>query len=121
MSQSSKKRTVIFDHDGGVDDLLSLMMLLAMPHIDLAGIIVTPADCFLRPAVSATQKILRFFGRSDVELSEGRLHGVNPFPRAWRGRRRNAPLSTSRDVGLGPKGGGGRVERAAGAFRGVAC
>ena len=85
MSQSSKKRTVIFDHDGGVDDLLSLMMLLAMPHIDLAGIIVTPADCFLRPAVSATQKILRFFGRSDVELSEGRLHGVNPFPRAWRG------------------------------------
>jgi len=82
--QSSKKRTVIFDHDGGVDDLLSLMMLLAMPHIDLAGIIVTPADCFLRPAVSATLKTLRFFGRSDVELSEGSLYGVNPFPRAWR-------------------------------------
>ena len=84
MPQSPRKRTVIFDHDGGVDDLLSLMMLLAMPHLDLAGIIVTPADCFLRPAVSATRKILRFFGRSEVELSEGRLHGVNPFPRAWR-------------------------------------
>jgi purine nucleosidase len=75
---------VLFDHDGGFDDLLSLMMLLAMPHIELAGIVVTPADCFLRPAVSASLKILRFFDREDVELSAGALHGVNPFPRAWR-------------------------------------
>jgi purine nucleosidase len=82
--QSSRKRTVIFDHDGGVDDLLSLMMLLAMPHIDLAGVVVTPADCFLRPAVSATLKVLRFFDRSDIEVSEGALYGVNPFPRTWR-------------------------------------
>jgi len=84
VGQSPKQRTVLFDHDGGVDDLLSLMMLLAMPHITLAGVVVTPADCFLRPAISATQKILRFFRRQDVELSEGTLHGVNPFPRDWR-------------------------------------
>ncbi|RME69423.1 MAG: nucleoside hydrolase [Chloroflexi bacterium] len=77
-------RTVLFDHDGGVDDLLSLMMLLSMPHITLAGVVVTPADCFLRPATSATLKILRFFERDDIEVSEGDLHGVNPFPRAWR-------------------------------------
>ncbi len=84
MNQLPSRRTVLFDHDGGVDDLISLMMLLAMPHLDLAGVVVTPADCFLRPAVSATQKILRFFGRSEIELSEGALHGVNPFPRTWR-------------------------------------
>jgi purine nucleosidase len=60
------------------------MMLLAMPHIDLAGVVVTPADCFLRPAVSATLKVLRFFDRSDIEVSEGALYGVNPFPRTWR-------------------------------------
>lgn len=84
MTASPQKRTVLFDHDGGVDDLLSLMMLLAMPHIDLAGIVVTPADCFLRPAVSTTSKILRFMERADIEVSEGALHGVNPFPRAWR-------------------------------------
>jgi inosine-uridine nucleoside N-ribohydrolase len=84
VTQTPQKRTVLFDHDGGVDDLLSLMMLLAMPHINLAGIVVTPADCFLRPAVSASFKILRFFGRLDIELSEGALHGVNPFPRSWR-------------------------------------
>ncbi len=84
MTQSVKNRTVLFDHDGGVDDLLSLMMLLAMPHINLIGVVVTPADCFLRPAVSATLKTLRFLNRLDIEVSEGTLHGVHPFPRAWR-------------------------------------
>ncbi len=84
MSQLPKPRTVLFDHDGGVDDLLSLMFLLAMPHIHLTGVVVTPADCFLGPATSASLKILRFFNRPEVEVSQGTLHGVNPFPRAWR-------------------------------------
>ena len=84
MIRSPGRRRVLFDHDGGVDDLLSLMMLLAMPNIDLVGIVVTPADCFLRPAVSATLKILRLFDRLDIEVSAGTLSGVNPFPRAWR-------------------------------------
>jgi purine nucleosidase len=74
----------LFDHDGGVDDLLSLMMLLSMSHINLAGVVVTPADCFLRPAVSATLKILRLFNRLDLDVSKGGLHGVNAFPREWR-------------------------------------
>jgi purine nucleosidase len=84
VTQSPKQRTVLFDHDGGVDDFLSLLMLLAMPHLKLSGIVVTPADCFIRPAISATAKILRFFGRNDIEVSQGTLRGVNPFPRVWR-------------------------------------
>ena len=84
MAPSPKKRTVLFDHDGGVDDILSLTMLLSMPHIDLAGVVITPADCFLRPALSATLKVLRFFDRFDIEVGAGNLHGVHAFPRAWR-------------------------------------
>lgn len=84
MTVPLRRRVVLFDHDGGVDDLLSLMMLLAMPHIELAGVVVTPADTYPRPALSATQKILRFFDRLDVEVSQGRIYGVNAFPRAWR-------------------------------------
>lgn len=84
MTQFPPRRTILLDHDGGIDDLLSLMMLLAMPHIELAGVVITPADCFLRPATSASLKILRFFNRSDIELSQGRLHGVHSFPRSWR-------------------------------------
>jgi purine nucleosidase len=75
---------VLFDHDGGIDDLLSLTMLLAMDHVDLRGVVVTPADSYLRPALSATQKILRRFGRSDIPVAAGTLRGENPFPRAWR-------------------------------------
>ncbi len=75
---------VIIDQDGAVDDLISTMMLLAMPHIDLQGIVVTPADCFLPPSVSATLKILRFFNRTDIEVGKGHLYGVNSFPRDWR-------------------------------------
>ncbi|MCL4301502.1 MAG: nucleoside hydrolase [Anaerolineae bacterium] len=84
MAESPKKRTILFDHDGGVDDLLSLMMVLAMPHIELAGVVVTPADCFLGPATSSSLKILRFFDRLDIPVSQGMLHGVNPFPQTWR-------------------------------------
>jgi purine nucleosidase len=74
----------LFDHDGGYDDLLSLIMLLCMPHVDLKGIVVTPADCYLRPAVSATLKILRRFGRTEVAVHPGTLPGTNPFPPSWR-------------------------------------
>lgn len=84
MTESPKKRTVLFDHDGGVDDLLSLMMVLAMPHVELVGVVITPADCFLGPATSSSLKVLRFFDRLDIEVSQGTLHGVNPFPRIWR-------------------------------------
>ena len=75
---------VLFDHDGGIDDLISLAMLLAMEHVDLRGVVVTPADSYLRPALSATQKILRRFGRTDIPVAAGTLRGANPFPRAWR-------------------------------------
>ncbi len=79
-----EKKPVIFDHDGGYDDLLSLMMLLCMPHIDLKGIVVTPADSYLRPALAATQKMLRLFRRTDIPVSAGTLPGVHPFPPIWR-------------------------------------
>jgi purine nucleosidase len=79
-----QRRAVILDHDGGLDDLLCVMMLLAMPHIDLRGIVVTPADCYLGTAVSSTLKILRWAGHPDIEVAKGRLHGVNAFPTEWR-------------------------------------
>lgn len=78
------QRTVIFDHDGGIDDLLSLLMVLLMPHVRLAGVVVTPADSYLRPATTATQKILRLLNHMETPVSQGMLPGVNPFPADWR-------------------------------------
>ena len=78
------KQLLVMGHDGGVDDYLSVMLLMAMAHIQVLGIVVTPADCYLRPAVSATRKILDLMGRSEVPVAASTVRGVNPFPRIFR-------------------------------------
>ena len=78
------KPLVLFSHDGGVDDYLSIMLLMAMEHVDVIGISVTPADCYIEPAVSTTRKILDRMGRSDVPVAKSDVRGVNPFPRQFR-------------------------------------
>jgi purine nucleosidase len=72
------------DHDGGVDDYLSTILLMTMEHVEVLGIVVTPADCYITPAVSATRKILDLMGRSEILVSESNVRGLNPFPRIFR-------------------------------------
>jgi purine nucleosidase len=75
---------VFFDHDGGLDDFLSLLMLVSYDDIDLLGISITPADTLPEAAVPATRKILDLGGRSDVPVAAGTVEGTHPFPLAWR-------------------------------------
>lgn len=82
--QTTQRPPVLFIHDGGVDDYLALALLLTMDGIDLRAIVVTPADCYIRPAVSATRKILDLAGRSDIPVAESTIRGLNPFPRLFR-------------------------------------
>lgn len=81
-----RNRPVFFDHDGGTDDLLALLLLLAMENVELLGIGITPADCYIGPATEATLKILAMRGVRNVPVARGSLHGVNAFPREWRAR-----------------------------------
>jgi purine nucleosidase len=81
---SSARRQVLFIHDGGVDDYLALALLLTMEHIEILAVVVTPADCYIKPAVSATRKILDLVGRSDIPVAESTVRGLNPFPRIFR-------------------------------------
>ena len=78
------KQLVLMDHDGGVDDYLALLLLLTMEHIQPIGLVVTPADCYIQPAVSVTRKILDFVGRSDIPVAESTVRGINPFPTLYR-------------------------------------
>lgn len=78
------KQLVLLDHDGGVDDYLATALLLTMEHVETIGVVVTPADCFIDPAVSATRKLLDLMGRSDIPVAESTVRGLNPFPREWR-------------------------------------
>jgi purine nucleosidase len=72
------------DHDGGVDDYLATVLLMTMEHIQPLGVIVTPADCYIQPAISATRKILDLMGRSDIPVAESTVRGINPFPTLYR-------------------------------------
>lgn len=78
------KQLVLMDHDGGVDDYLATMLLMTMPHIQPLGVVITPADCYAEPAVSATRKILDLMGCSDVPVAASTVRGLNPFPRLYR-------------------------------------
>lgn len=57
------KKPVYLNHDGGVDDLVSLFLLLQMEDVKLIGTSVIPADCYLEPALSASRKIMFVPGR----------------------------------------------------------
>jgi purine nucleosidase len=78
------QQPVLFSHDGGVDDYLSTVLLLTMDHVRVLGVVVTEADCYLAPAVSATRKILDLMGRSEVPVAASTVRGLNPFPRIFR-------------------------------------
>ncbi len=82
-AQNATKK-VLFDHDGGIDDLLSLLLLTQMDHVDLEGVVVTPADCFLEDATTSTLKILALTGKGNVEVAASYARPVNPFPKEWR-------------------------------------
>lgn len=78
-------RKVYYNHDGGVDDLVGLFLLLQMPDIDLVGVGVVNADCYVEPATSASQKIIQVFGQGkDIPVAMSNARPRNPFPSSWR-------------------------------------
>lgn len=77
-------RPVLLDHDGGVDDYLATALLMTMENVEPLGVVVTPADCYIKAAVSATRKLLGLLGRSSVTVAESTVRGLNPFPRLFR-------------------------------------
>ncbi|WP_068675199.1 nucleoside hydrolase [Oceanobacillus sp. Castelsardo] len=78
-------KNVYLNHDGGVDDLISLFLLLQMENVNLLGVGVIPADCYLEPAMYASRKIVDRFGNGkEVEVAASNSRGKNPFPKDWR-------------------------------------
>ncbi len=76
---------VLMDQDGGMpDDYLAMALLMTFPNVRPLGVVVTPADCFLEPAVNATRKLLGVMGRTDIHVGASHVEGVHPFPDAWR-------------------------------------
>lgn len=80
------RRNVYFNHDGGVDDLVSLLLLMQVPDIALTGVGVIDGDGALEPALDASRRIIDLFNPRGHELevarSDSRAH--HQFPNAWR-------------------------------------
>ena len=78
------QKLVLMDHDGAIDDFLSLILLMTMNEIEPLGIVVTPADCYIDAAVSVTRKILDLLGRTKIPVARSTVRGINPFPADFR-------------------------------------
>ena len=78
------QKLVLMDHDGAIDDFLSLILLLTMEEIEPIGIVVTPADCYIEAAVSVSRKILDLMQRQDLTVAASTVRGINPFPADFR-------------------------------------
>ncbi|HDE0780527.1 TPA: nucleoside hydrolase [Staphylococcus aureus] len=77
-------KKVYFNHDGGVDDLVSLFLLLQMENVQLIGVSTIGADCYLEPSLSASVKIINRFSNEDIQVAPSYERGKNPFPKEWR-------------------------------------
>lgn len=78
---------VYFDHDGNVDDLVSLLLLLQMPDVNLLGVGVIDADGYVGPASSASRKIIDRFGhagRQPATVAKSNSRAIHQFPKEWR-------------------------------------
>ncbi|KXZ42829.1 hypothetical protein GPECTOR_115g323 [Gonium pectorale] len=87
---SSNPQKIIFDHDGGIDDFVTLLLLLSKPEaVRLLGVTILDADCYAAVAANTTLKLLHTLGFDDIPVAVSSLPGKNPFPDLWRG----SPLS----------------------------
>lgn len=78
-------RKVYFSQDGGVDDIISLFLLLQMDDVDLIGVGVMGADSYLQPAAEASRKVIDRFGHGrKLEVAYSNARAVHPFPAKWR-------------------------------------
>lgn len=77
-------KTVIHDHDGHVDDLLSCILLWLSPEIDLQAVGITNGDCYAPQIFEATQKMATFLNIDGPEIALTEDEVPNPFPENWR-------------------------------------
>lgn len=82
---ASRRMPVVFIHDAAIDDFIATLLLVAMPAVDLKGIIIVNADCVPEPAMDVASRLLQFMQRPDIPHALSSARGWNPFPWPYRG------------------------------------
>src|SRR4051812_47519408 len=83
-SSYASVRNLIVDHDGAMDDLAALAMVLESKNIKVAAVSICPADSFKEPAIQATVGLIRFLKKGNIDVYASDHVGTNPFPDKWR-------------------------------------
>ena len=84
-SGQGRKLPVLFIHDAAIDDFIATMLVVAMPHVDLKGIVIAGADCIPQAGIDAANLLQQFMGRPDIPLALSEARGWNAFPWPYRG------------------------------------
>ena len=79
-------KNIYFNHDGNIDDFVSLLLLLQAPDIKLIGVSAIDADGYIDPSVEACRKMIDHFNlRGDkLEVARSNSRAVHQFPKEWR-------------------------------------
>jgi purine nucleosidase len=80
-----RKLPVLFIHDAAIDDFIATMLLVAMPHVELKGIVITGGDCIPQYGIDGANLLQQFMGRPDIPLALSEARGWNAFPWPYRG------------------------------------
>jgi len=75
---------IIIDHDGGIDDLIAISLLITSGAVHVRAITICPGDSYLEPATRGTQLFVDRLGGENITIAQGHSEGRNPFPDAWR-------------------------------------
>ena len=100
----TKPFKLIIDTDPGVDDAIAILMALACPQLDLAGITTVGGNVSLTQATRNTLALLEYAGRQDVPVAEGAarpLRGRYGYSHNFHGRTglsRRLPKPNSRPI-----------------------
>ncbi len=81
-------QNLIIDHDGAVDDLIALGIVLASDKYCVKAVTICPADSYRDGATESTLKFLAYFGHHNVPVAGCDEEGLNPFPSQWRQKSR---------------------------------
>ena len=81
---TAKKEQVLFYPGGTNDDMVGLLLLKAMPDVQVKGVVVTNADTIAGFAMQAHWKIAQACGGEMVPIGLSKARGWNPFPYTYR-------------------------------------
>lgn len=82
--QNSFQKPIFLDNDGGIDDLVALLILLTLDQYRLTGVAVTNGVSPIEKSSEAIAKLFSLFCRYDLQLAKSTVKPVHPFPEKWR-------------------------------------